>query len=328
MTKNLRFSLTIGIAKPSTSSPVALDDYEAADDEYTYNDDEESKTDTDRVHNNGINFGKPIVPHFDVTDYSLEVKSGEKASLECPVKNLGGKMIFLKSINQLLDNFLLFTISDRDAVLWYHQVTLISQGADRILNDDRITIGPNFTLNITNVRFNDQGQYRCVVLPSNVEMHATLSLAGSPKPITHHHVVNTMVGDDAELHCSYKSPHADKVVWRRNGTALDVQNASKYSLHSDHKHANGHFSNKLVVKNVITSDLGEYVCEVHNDIGTGSVNIQLVETPEPPKYVSTEFGDGAVSNHWTVRSHQPLIEVQLNYRQSGVSLLDNLLLIG
>lgn len=149
-------------------------------------------------------------------------------------------------------------------------------------------------------------------------MNATLTLAGAPKPISHHHIINTIVGDDAELHCSYKSATNHKVIWRRNGTALEVQNVAKYSLHSDHKHSNSHFSSKLVVKNVVVSDLGEYECEVKNEVGTGSVNLQLVETPEPPQYVSSEIGDGAVSNHWTVRSHQHLIEVQLNYRQNGV----------
>lgn len=56
-----------------------------ADTDYSYNDDEEdAKTD--------INLGKQVLPHFDVTEYALEVKSGEKAILECPVKNLSGKL--------------------------------------------------------------------------------------------------------------------------------------------------------------------------------------------------------------------------------------------
>lgn len=184
--------------------------------------------------------------------------------------------------------------------------------------DDRISIGPNFTLTISKVVAGDQGLYKCDVLPSKVSLYATLTLTGAPKPTTHRHVINTMVGDEAELHCSYKSETAAKVTWRQNGTALDVQNTAKYSVHSDHKHSNGHFSSKLVLKMVEAGDLGDYACEVRNDIGSGSTHVRLVETPETPTYVSTEFGEEAVSNHWTVRSHQPLIEVQLNYRQNGV----------
>lgn len=218
----------------------------------------------------------------------------------------------------------MFCNVERFAVMWYHKSTLISQGAERILQDDRITIGPNFTLTISNVGSNDQGQYRCTVHPTTVSIKATLTLFGAPKPVAHKHIINTIVGADAaELRCAYKSPNADVLTWRRNGTALDVNNASKYALHADHKNSNGQFISNLTIKKVAVADLGEYVCEVLNDVGTGSVSVQLVETPEPPKYVTTEFGEGVVSSHWTVHSHQPLIEVQLNYRQDGVSWLVN-----
>lgn len=80
------------------SSPSPDADDEMVNDDYQYDDEDDSKTDIDRVlTNKGANFGKPAVPHFDVTEYLLEVTTGESAVLECPVKNLGGKYrIFCK----------------------------------------------------------------------------------------------------------------------------------------------------------------------------------------------------------------------------------------
>lgn len=202
--------------------------------------------------------------------------------------------------------------------MWYKHTMLIIQSGINVPKDQRISVGANSTLLIANVTARDDGRYRCVVLPSKIEMRVVLTVVtvGAPKMFPVSHIVNTIFDDDADLHCSYSSPTAAKVTWHNSNGELDIKDANKYSLHSDHKHSSGHFRSTLVVKNVQRDDLGEYHCVVTNAVDSGRTEFLLVLTPETPMHVTSEVGSGEVSNHWTVRSHQELTGAELNYRQT------------
>lgn len=141
-------------------------------------------------------------------------------------------------------------------------------------------------------------------------------LLDSPKVNAHRHIVNTKEGDDAELHCNYKSTTMSKVTWHKNKELLQLTNPDKYATSNETKDEH-HESNVLVIKNIERNDLGDYECEVQNSIGRGHVKIHLGYEPEPPKFDRVEIEGDTVTTHWVIRSLQPLNEVMLNYQKSG-----------
>lgn len=138
----------------------------------------------------------------------------------------------------------------------------------------------------------------------------------SPKVNAHRHIVNTKEGDDAELHCNYKSTTMSKVTWHKDTKQLRLDNHIKYSTFNETKDEH-HESNVLLINNVVADDLGKYECTVQNAIGKGHVQIQLTYEPEPPKFDRVEINGDTVTVHWLIRSLLPLNEVVLNYQKSG-----------
>ncbi|KAJ6645241.1 Titin [Pseudolycoriella hygida] len=138
----------------------------------------------------------------------------------------------------------------------------------------------------------------------------------SPRVSSHRHFVNTKEGDDAELHCNYKSTTISKVVWTKNKELLHINNSDKYTTTNETK-GEHHASNVLLIKNVEKGDLGDYECEVQNSIGKGHVKIHLVYIPEPPKFDRYDIVGDTITTHWTIKSLKPLNEVMLNYQKSG-----------
>lgn len=145
-------------------------------------------------------------------------------------------------------------------------------------------------------------------------------LIDSPRVASHRRHVNTIVGDTAELQCSYNTSTAGHITWRKNGNDVPTNDVSKFALHTEQRHSAGHFRSTLKVKNVQHEDLGEYSCDVHNIIGKAQTKVQLVLTPETPNFTKADIDSDVVVTHWTIRSHQALSEVKLNYKQNGVCI--------
>lgn len=141
----------------------------------------------------------------------------------------------------------------------------------------------------------------------------------APRVSSHRHHVNTIIGSNAELHCSYNSSTPATIKWIRPDKALSVSDQPKYLVNNEPR-GTTEFRSSLVINNVQNSDLGEYLCEVHNPIGRVHLKLKLALTPEPPKFVRANINPEEVITHWSIRSHQPLSEVKLNYRQNGVGL--------
>lgn len=138
---------------------------------------------------------------------------------------------------------------------------------------------------------------------------------------TNRRIINTIVGDDAELHCNYTSSGEAQVVWRRKNGIIDTNDSAKYKVHNrGGGHSDGYHRSTLLVRNVQSADLGQYNCTVHNDLGAGQAHVHLVLVPEPPRFVSADVNEQRVVTHWRVHSHQALNEIALSYMKNGVSL--------
>ena len=139
----------------------------------------------------------------------------------------------------------------------------------------------------------------------------------SPKVSSAHHIVNTISGNDAELHCHFNSTTDASVTWRKENELVDIDDRKKYDVSTASKLTH-HTKSTLVIKNVQDSDLGVYQCEVQNSIGIGHSRLHLVYVPEPPRFISYDTQDDTVITHWHINSFQPLTEVMLNYKKNGV----------
>lgn len=133
-------------------------------------------------------------------------------------------------------------------------------------------------------------------------------------------MINTKDGDTAELYCEFETSTESKVTWRKDKKELPIQHEprSKYSVVYKQKTSSKNTS-ILVISNVKAKDLGEYECQVENEIGSENVSIELTSAPEPPQLHNVEKEGDVVITHWHIRSLQPLTEVMLNYQQKGVS---------
>lgn len=146
----------------------------------------------------------------------------------------------------------------------------------------------------------------------------------------HRSIVNTEVGDNAELYCAYDSPSVSKVTWRKDENVIVAEHEQRVGAkhiildapkkhHGHHGHDDHKNSSILVINKVNKDDLGEYECSVKNAIGSESVKIQLTLMPEAPHLDKLEQNGDTVTTHWIIRSLQPLTEVTLNYQQKGVN---------
>lgn len=125
------------------------------------------------------------------------------------------------------------------------------------------------------------------------------------------------------MNCHYKSSSTAKVTWIRknqiiiSGPEANNERDGKYQLFFDSKDSQNR--SKLVVNNVASTDLGEYVCVVQNAIGDGNATTQLTYEPETPILEDTHIHGDTVTTQWRIKSWQSLSEVMLKYQQKGVS---------
>lgn len=142
-------------------------------------------------------------------------------------------------------------------------------------------------------------------------------LVSTPKSI-----VNTQENSDAELYCNYESSTESRVIWQKNGKLLPnlsgQDQTSKFSVVYGQPKGSKSYSS-LFVRKVKPSDLGQYECQVANNMGAENVTIELTFYPEPPRLQKIETDGQYTITHWHIRSLQPLTEVMLNYRQKDVS---------
>ncbi|XP_020798507.1 obscurin [Drosophila serrata] len=141
----------------------------------------------------------------------------------------------------------------------------------------------------------------------------TVDVQYSPKVSTHRHHVNTEEGHTAELYCNYRANPIGRSYFIKDGKTLQL--SEKYSL-KDSAH-NGHNRTTLIIREVGKADLGEYLCQVENAIGSNEVKVHVSYNPETPQFEDMKVEGTKVTMHWLVRSRQPLSEAILDYQLTG-----------
>lgn len=129
--------------------------------------------------------------------------------------------------------------------------------------------------------------------------------------------VNTGIGYDAELHCSFSSdPEPTRVHWYKDGERL--HDGDKYKIYNDFD-KKGHSRTSLRVKNVTQNDLVHYACDVENYLGKAHSKISLSLAPSTIELVNHKYEKGALKTEWRVKSIQPLTEFHLSWKNATVS---------
>ncbi|EDW92125.1 protein turtle homolog A [Drosophila yakuba] len=174
----------------------------------------------------------------------------------------------------------------------------------------------NGVIILDNVDEKNAGDYQCLADDgSRHPPHGTVHIDVQYSPIvsTHRHNVNTEKGATAELYCNYRAKPIGRSYFIKDGKTLQL--SDKYSL-KDSVH-NGHNRTTLLVREVTDSDLGEYLCQVENAIGSNEVKVHVSYNPETPQFEDMTAEGNKVTLHWLVRSHQPLSEAMLDYQLTG-----------
>ncbi|XP_017054028.1 protein amalgam [Drosophila ficusphila] len=174
----------------------------------------------------------------------------------------------------------------------------------------------NGVIVLDNVDEKDAGDYQCLADDgSRHPPHGTvhIEVQYSPSVSTHRHNVNTESGATAELYCNYRAKPIGRSYFVKDGQTLQI--SEKYSLKDSVHH--GHNRTTLIVREVTESDLGEYLCQVENAIGSNEVRIHVSYLPETPQFEDMSIEGNKVTLHWLVRSRQPLSEAMLDYQLNG-----------
>ncbi|KAH8348832.1 hypothetical protein KR084_011655, partial [Drosophila pseudotakahashii] len=174
----------------------------------------------------------------------------------------------------------------------------------------------NGVIILDNVDEKNAGDYQCLADDgSRHPPHGTVHIDVQYSPIvsTHRHNVNTEKGATAELYCNFRAKPIGRSYFIKDGKTLQL--SDKYSL-KDSVH-NGHNRSTLIVREVTDSDLGEYLCQVENAIGSNEVKVHVSYNPETPQFEDMSVEGNQVTLHWLVRSRQALSEAMLDYQVTG-----------
>ncbi|KAL9918307.1 neurotrimin isoform 1-T8 [Glossina fuscipes fuscipes] len=197
--------------------------------------------------------------------------------------------------------------SDINNIKWF----INGQPAEEIVNE----IDRN-TLILNNIDAHYSGVFQCLDDDgSEKPKHGMFNILVNyiPKVTTHRHHINTNIGSNAELYCDYKSEPIAVTRWLKNGHSLSYSEKYMISYAKD-KHFN---RTTLIVNDVAEDDLGEYVCQAENALGTSELKTHLMLEPEKGQFEDIKILGNKVILNWIVRSLLPLSEAVLDYKLKG-----------
>lgn len=117
---------------------------------------------------------------------------------------------------------------------------------------------------------------------------------------------------DAELHCVFEANPAPTHVHWYKPTGERIHENDKYKIINDFDKKD-RSRTSLQVKDVDQNDLVRYTCEVENILGKSRSNVILDMHPGTPHLHEKEYSNGVLKTVWTVKSLQPLQELQVSY---------------
>ncbi|KAF9791427.1 hypothetical protein SFRURICE_003336 [Spodoptera frugiperda] len=235
------------------------------------------------------------------------------------------------------------TASPVPTVIW--SVTRKERPNERLTERDAEfnVVGNQYTMRIKNVKSKDAGQYYCYAInklgsdqseASQVRLPAVLNKkerenpprkdadyeflkslvlwvslevtdslpSGKPQVHVPRTVVNSDLKIEAVLQCVAHEEARPHIRWYKDGVLIE-DSETKYVISTEGSHSN------LTVSPSADGDFGTFTCEAENDYGTHNRSIELVQSP-----VVEDVDIDGPRMTWTVHSHQPLEEMEVQLK--------------
>ncbi|CAK1549122.1 unnamed protein product [Leptosia nina] len=148
------------------------------------------------------------------------------------------------------------------------------------------------------------GKYYCYVFNNVGHTQAELEVTVLRKPRVHVHrtIINSDINVEAVLQCSIHDEPAAHIRWYKDGKSI-AETSNQYIISTQGQHSN------LTVIPTSDVDFGTFTCEAENQNGKHNRSIDLVQSP-----VVEGFSNEGPRLSWTIHSHQPLEEIELQLR--------------
>ncbi|XP_053328822.1 hemicentin-2 [Spea bombifrons] len=142
----------------------------------------------------------------------------------------------------------------------------------RILDEGRLRILQNSSLEIRNVQPSDAGRYLCSATNNHGATTATvwLSVQEPPRIQIDSSATQLTLGGVVRIRCDVSGHPEPRISWRHGDHLLS--NDSRYTITEDHT---------LLIKDASQDDAGKYSCVASNDLGTDEQSVILTYTELP-----------------------------------------------
>uniref|UniRef100_A0A1B6C8U7 Ig-like domain-containing protein n=2 Tax=Clastoptera arizonana TaxID=38151 RepID=A0A1B6C8U7_9HEMI len=169
-----------------------------------------------------------------------------------------------------------------------------------------------YAITLDKVDRHQAGVYQCTASngvgePVTVDMQ--LDVLYPPEIDVERGWVHTGEGYEAQLACIVYGEPAPNLVWYQDSFLMDPTERRSMDTRGN-KHT-------LTIRNVQTSDFGNYSCLAENSLGKAKKYMELSGRPSPAEFRSMPYSRSKDSYNltWVVESYPPLEEVRLLYRK-------------
>ncbi|XP_063783382.1 contactin-1 [Pseudophryne corroboree] len=186
-----------------------------------------------------------------------------------------------------------------------------SKGTELLINNTRVSIWDDGSLEIVNVTILDEGSYTCFAENDRGKANSTgtLSVTAATKITLAPSNADVTVGENASMQChASHDPSLDLTfIWSLNGFVIEFDDDSGHY----ERHFRNDIGSELIIRNVQLKHAGRYICTAQTIVDNSSASADLVVRgpPGPPGGVRTEeVRDTSVQLIWSsgTDNHQPI----------------------
>ncbi|XP_073508107.1 contactin-1 isoform X2 [Phyllobates terribilis] len=197
-----------------------------------------------------------------------------------------------------------------------------SKGTELLMNDSRVAIWDDGSLEILNITMLDEGSYTCFAENNRGKANSTttLSVKAATKITLAPSNADVSVGENATIQChaSHDPGLEIEFIWTLNGFIIETDGTSYYE---EHIRSTDNDKCELIIKNVQLRHAGRYTCTAQSIVDNSSASADLVVRgpPGPPGGVRTEeIRDTSVKLTWSsgTDNHQPISKYTIQAKTS------------
>jgi len=206
---------------------------------------------------------------------------------------------------------------DPQPQVWWSKVN--KKGLQRLVLPDDTSY-----LHLRGVDRDDTGEYVCQaknkISTAEVNIHLQIHFLPEVKPL--HYRVYSGEGAKTELGCLVEGYPEPMVSWYylSGGREIEVRHDQNHLTARQ-----GGTLHKLTIRNLSYIEIANFTCKAENEVGLTRGHIEVTGIPQPPTINSEP--ESLYHNQYnlvfTVKSHEPLVQVKLKYKQQGESSLED-----